>query len=66
MPDTDAAITSINAIDLDYYLLKPWKPTEERLYPVLDDLLEDWRANHRRRTWASGSPERGGRPPRMP
>jgi thioredoxin reductase (NADPH) len=44
--DTDAAIASINAIDLDYYLLKPWDPPEERLYPVLDDLLEDWRANH--------------------
>jgi thioredoxin reductase (NADPH) len=43
--DTDAAITSINAIDLDYYLLKPWDPPEERLYPVLDDLLGDWVAN---------------------
>ena len=38
--DTDAAIASINAIDLDYYLMKPWDPPEERLYPVLDDLLE--------------------------
>ncbi|MDF2968531.1 MAG: Response regulator receiver modulated FAD-dependent pyridine nucleotide-disulfide oxidoreductase [Nocardioidaceae bacterium] len=44
--DTDAAITSINTIDLDYYLLKPWDPPEERLYPVLDDLLDDWRANN--------------------
>ena len=43
--DTDAAITSINAIDLDYYLLKPWDPPEERLYPVLDDLLGDWQAS---------------------
>ena len=43
--DTDAAITSINALDLDYYLLKPWDPPEERLYPVLDDLLGDWHAN---------------------
>jgi thioredoxin reductase (NADPH) len=43
--DTDAAITSINAISLDYYLMKPWDPPEERLYPVLDDLLDDWRAN---------------------
>jgi thioredoxin reductase (NADPH) len=43
--DTDAAITSINAIDLDYYLLKPWDPPEERLYPVLDDLLDDWWAS---------------------
>jgi thioredoxin reductase (NADPH) len=42
--DTDAAIASINAIDLDYYLMKPWDPPEERLYPVLDDLLGDWAA----------------------
>jgi thioredoxin reductase (NADPH) len=40
--DTDAAIASINAISLDYYLMKPWDPPEERLYPVLDDLLSDW------------------------
>jgi thioredoxin reductase (NADPH) len=40
--DTDAAIASINTIDLDYYLMKPWDPPEERLYPVLDDLLGDW------------------------
>ena len=43
--DTEAAITSINAIDLDYYLMKPWDPPEELLYPVLDDLLSDWQAN---------------------
>lgn len=43
--DTDAAITSINTIDLDYYLMKPWDPPEERLYPVLDDLLSDWLAS---------------------
>jgi len=43
--DTDAAITSINAIGLDYYLMKPWDPPEERLYPVLDDLLSDWLAS---------------------
>lgn len=43
--DTEAAITSINAIDLDYYLMKPWDPPEERLYPVLDDLLSDWLAS---------------------
>jgi len=42
--DTDAAIASINAIGLDYYLMKPWDPPEERLYPVLDDLLGDWLA----------------------
>jgi len=43
--DTDAAIASINAIGLDYYLMKPWDPPEERLYPVLDDLLSDWSAS---------------------
>ncbi|MGH3417891.1 MAG: response regulator, partial [Actinocrinis sp.] len=43
--DTDAAIDAINVIDLDYYLLKPWDPPEEKLYPVLDDLLESWRAS---------------------
>ena len=43
--DTDAAIASINAIGLDYYLMKPWDPPEERLYPVLDDLLSDWLAS---------------------
>ncbi|MGY2873692.1 thioredoxin reductase (NADPH) [Marmoricola sp. URHA0025 HA25] len=40
--DTDVAIQAINDIGLDYYLLKPWDPPEERLYPVLDDLLGDW------------------------
>ena len=43
--DTDAAIASINAIGLDYYLMKPWDPPEDRLYPVLDDLLGDWLAS---------------------
>lgn len=42
--DTQAAITSINAIGLDYYLMKPWDPPEQYLYPVLDDLLGDWKA----------------------
>jgi thioredoxin reductase (NADPH) len=42
--DTSAAIESINEVGLDYYLMKPWDPPEERLYPVLDDLLNDWRA----------------------
>ena len=41
--DTDAAIKAINDIGLDYYLMKPWNPPEERLFPVLDDLLVDWR-----------------------
>jgi thioredoxin reductase (NADPH) len=40
--DTQAAIDSINAIGLDYYLMKPWDPPEQHLYPVLDDLLSDW------------------------
>jgi thioredoxin reductase (NADPH) len=40
--DTQAAIDSINSIGLDYYLLKPWDPPEQNLYPVLDDLLSDW------------------------
>jgi hypothetical protein len=44
--DTDVAIKAINDIGLDYYLLKPWDPPEERLYPVLDDLLGDWRDQH--------------------
>jgi thioredoxin reductase (NADPH) len=44
--DTDVAIKAINDIGLDYYLQKPWTPPEEKLYPVLDDLLGDWRANH--------------------
>ncbi len=48
--DTDAAIRAINEIGLDHYLLKPWDPPEERLYPVLDDLLDDWRAQHPVRT----------------
>jgi len=43
--DTDAAITSINEIGLDFYLMKPWDPPEENLYPVLDDLLSDWLAS---------------------
>ena len=45
--DTDTAITAINRIDLDHYLLKPWEPPSERLYPVLDDLLSDWFARTR-------------------
>ncbi len=42
--DTEAAIASINNIGLDFYLMKPWDPPEENLYPVLDDLLDDWHA----------------------
>ena len=40
--DTEAAIASINKIGLDYYLMKPWDPPEENLFPILDDLLSDW------------------------
>ena len=43
--DTDAAIRAINNAKLDYYLLKPWDPPEEKLYPVLNDLLDDWQAS---------------------
>ena len=42
--DTNAAIDAINTAQLDYYLLKPWDPPEEKLYPVLDDLIHDWQA----------------------
>ena len=42
--DTEAAIQSINTIGLDYYLMKPWDPPEQTLFPVLDDLLSDWLA----------------------
>jgi thioredoxin reductase (NADPH) len=42
--DTHAAIDAINVVDLDHYLLKPWDPPEEKLYPVIDGLLEVWRA----------------------
>jgi thioredoxin reductase (NADPH) len=45
--DTDAAIRAINDVDLDQYLLKPWDPPEERLYPALDELLSQWRAGSR-------------------
>ncbi len=45
--DTETAITAINRIGLDHYLLKPWEPPSERLYPVLDDLLADWVAKVR-------------------
>ncbi len=45
--DTDAAIRAINEIRLDHYLMKPWDPPEEHLYPVLTDLLDTWRARFR-------------------
>jgi thioredoxin reductase (NADPH) len=43
--DTQAAIKSINELGLDYYLMKPWDPPEQELYPVLEDLLDDWAVN---------------------
>ena len=42
--DTDAAIAAINDVDVHYFLLKPWDPPQEKLYPVIDDLLDDWAA----------------------
>src|SRR3989440_6067258 len=42
--DTDAAIQAINVVDVDHYLLKPWDPPEEKFYPVVDALLEAWKA----------------------
>ena len=45
--DTEAAIDAINRSQVHYYLLKPWDPPEEKLFPVLDDMLHDWRASYR-------------------
>src|ERR687889_1595785 len=45
--DTEAAIRAINEVGLDYYLQKPWDPPDEKLYPSLDELLADWRAEYR-------------------
>jgi thioredoxin reductase (NADPH) len=42
--DTDAAIRAINVVDVDHYLLKPWEPPDEKLYPVVDALIETWRS----------------------
>jgi thioredoxin reductase (NADPH) len=44
--DTEAAISAINDVGLDHYLLKPWDPPEERLYPIVDELLDEWLAAH--------------------
>jgi len=44
--DTDAAIQAINSVQIDHYLMKPWDPPEERLYGVVDDLLDDWQASY--------------------
>jgi thioredoxin reductase (NADPH) len=45
--DIDAAVRAINEVQLDYYIAKPWNPPQEKLYPVLDDLLSDWQSSYR-------------------
>ena len=45
--DTSAAIDAINQVKIDHYLLKPWDPPEEKLYPLLSDLLDDWQSHYR-------------------
>ena len=64
--DTNAAIAAINVVDVDHYLLKPWEPPEEKLYPVVDELLATWQregkpAEHRIKIlghpWSSASYE---------
>jgi thioredoxin reductase (NADPH) len=45
--DTDAAIRAINRVRIHYYLMKPWDPPEQNLYPFLTDLLDEWRAGYR-------------------
>lgn len=45
--DTDAAIRAINSVHIDHYLMKPWDPPEERLYGVVDDMLDDWQSSYR-------------------
>ncbi len=57
--DTNAAIAAINVVDVDHYLLKPWEPPEEKLYPVVDDMLTSWRRDGRppeRKTKILGHP----------
>ncbi len=44
--DTEAAIKAINDVSLDYYLMKPWDPPEEKLFPIIDDLLDEWQGSH--------------------
>ena len=44
--DTEAAIKAINEVSLDYYLIKPWDPPEEKLYPIINDLLDDWQNDY--------------------
>src|SRR5450432_1963108 len=44
--DTEAAIRAINSVQIDHYLMKPWDPPEERLFGVVDDMLDDWQASY--------------------
>src|SRR4051812_24065120 len=44
--DTEAAIRAINEVELDYYLMKPWDPPEEKLFPAIDEQLDEWRSTH--------------------
>lgn len=44
--DTDAAVKAINSVKLDYYLMKPWDPPEEKMFPVLNELLDDWQSGY--------------------
>ena len=44
--DSNAAIDAINSVKLNHYLMKPWEPPEQNLFPVLSDLLEDWHASY--------------------
>ena len=61
--DTEAAISAINEVGLDYYLMKPWDPPDEKLYPVLDEMLDDWNANSPHRLTASACSAASGRRP---
>jgi hypothetical protein len=60
--DTDAAIAAINEVRLDHYVLKPWDPPEERLYPIWTSCSTTGRPGSTRRSRASGSSATGGRP----
>jgi thioredoxin reductase (NADPH) len=78
--DTGAAIDAINVVDLDHYLLKPWDPPEEKLYPVVDALLDAWMTSDHRpvpetkvvghrwsaRSWRATRFRIAGTPPRSP
>ncbi len=45
--DMDTAIRAINETDLDYYLIKPWDPPEEKLFPIIDEMLDDWQSSYK-------------------